>query len=247
MSATAGVPAPSRANAQTQGQALAQDHGDLARTVAALEEDIVLGRLHPRERLVEDTLMERFGVKRHVVREALSALDRMGLVERRRNVGALVRSFSVREVTELFALRALLETEAARQIRLPVEPARVQSLVAIQRAHDEAVARGDARGVYGSNLAFHEALFALADNRTLLQAITEYARRTHSIRFLSLASAEYRERSRLEHWKIIRALRAGKRDALVALCEAHLRPSRDVYLAAYPMAGEDGRGVELAR
>ena len=34
---------------------------DAAAIVRQLEEDIVLGRIHPRERLPEDTLMQRFG------------------------------------------------------------------------------------------------------------------------------------------------------------------------------------------
>lgn len=94
----------------------------LGAMVAALEEDVVFGRLHPRERLVEDDLMARFDVKRHVAREALAALDRMGLIERRKNVGALVRSFSTQEVQELYELRGMLEVEAARKIPLPVPP-----------------------------------------------------------------------------------------------------------------------------
>ncbi|MEF7613197.1 GntR family transcriptional regulator [Aquincola sp. MAHUQ-54] len=209
----------------------------LPQIVAALEEDIVFGRLHPRERLVEDSLMARFGVKRHVVRDALAALDRMGLVERRKNVGALVRSFSAREVTELYALRSLLETEAARLIPLPAGKAGVQALAEIQQAHDAAVAAGDARGVFRSNLAFHEALFSMAGHEVLQQAIAEYARRTHAIRFQSLVSAAYRERARLEHWKIIKALRKGDREALVALCAQHLLPSRDAYLAVQQSSG----------
>src|SRR5690606_8661346 len=90
-------------------------------TVAAmLEEDIVLGVIHPCQRLVEDELMARFSVKRHVVRDALAKLEQMGLVERRRNVGAMVRGFEPREVCELYELRTLLECEAMRRIPLPV-------------------------------------------------------------------------------------------------------------------------------
>ena len=64
------------------------------------------------------------------------------------------------------------------------------------------------------------------------QAIEEYARRTHPIRFGSLASPGYRERARQEHWAMIHALRDGDRDALMALCRDHLLPSRDAYLAS---------------
>lgn len=204
----------------------------LSAMVAALEEDVVFGRLHPRERLVEDELMERFDVKRHVVRDALATLDRMGLIERRKNVGALVRSFSVQAVQELYELRSLLETEAARRIVLPVAPQQLDRLVAIQQRHDQAVAEGDARRVFRANLAFHQELFGLTGNETLRKAIAEYARQTHPIRFASLVSASYRERARQEHWQMIDALRAGDRDSLVALCAEHLQPSRDAYLEA---------------
>ncbi|MGO4331408.1 GntR family transcriptional regulator [Cupriavidus sp. 2TAF22] len=204
----------------------------LSDMVATLEEDIVFGRLHPRERLVEDELMERFAVKRHVVRDALAALDRMGLIERRKNIGALVRSFSVQEVKELYEVRTMLETEAARRIDLEIVPSRIDHLIAIQRQHDAAVAAGDARTVFRVNLAFHRELFALCSNNTLQKAISEFARQTHPIRFASLVSAEYRERARKEHWLMIEALKEGDIDTLVTLCAGHLLPSRDAYLEA---------------
>lgn len=204
----------------------------LAAAVAALEEDIVFGRLHPRERLTEDELMARFDMKRHAVRQVLVELELLGVVERKRNVGAVVRAFSAREVMELYALREVLEVHAASLMPLPVPPARLAALIAVQREHDAAVADGDARRVFRSNQRFHRELFGLLDNAVLGQAIEEYARRTHPIRFGSLAAANYRERARQEHWAMIHALRDGDRTALMTLCREHLLPSRDAYLAS---------------
>ncbi len=59
-----------------------------------LEEDIVFGVFHPKERLTEEGLMARFGLKRHVVRNALSELDSIGLVVRVPNRGAYVRELT---------------------------------------------------------------------------------------------------------------------------------------------------------
>src|SRR5690349_17862471 len=84
--------------------------------VSHLEEDIVLGYLHPRERLVEDALIERFGAKRHAVREALARLERLGLVERQPNRGAMVRALTPRGVEEIYAVREILELAAAREV-----------------------------------------------------------------------------------------------------------------------------------
>lgn len=205
----------------------------MAAMTATLEEDIIFGRLHPRERLIEEELMQRFGVKRYVVREVLATLDRMGLIERRKNIGALVRSFTTKEVAELYAVRALLETESARLIPLPLPEASFSRLVEIQERHDGAVLAGSPPRVFRSNLAFHQALFELTGNETLQRAITEYARQTHPIRFSALVAANYREKARSEHWRMIDALRAGDRETLVALCAEHLLPSRDAYLTAH--------------
>jgi len=215
------------------------DGGDaMQQVVETLEEDIVFGRLHPRERLTEDALMARFGLKRHVVRQALAELELMGVVERRRNAGALVRAFDAHEVVELYALREVLECHAAALIAMPVPPQRLQALIDVQQRHDAAVAADDARAVFRINQQFHRELFALSDNGVLQQAIGEYARRTHPIRFGSLAAAAYRERARQEHWAMIEALREGRRDDLVALCRRHLLPSRDAYLAAERARGQ---------
>ncbi|MDH0735640.1 GntR family transcriptional regulator [Achromobacter spanius] len=200
--------------------------------VAALEEDIVFGRLHPRERLTEDELMARFSMKRHAVRQVLTELELLGVVEKKRNVGAVVRAFSAREVMELYALREVLEVHAASQMPLPVPEARLAALVMVQREHDAAVADGDARRVFRSNQRFHREFFGLLDNAVLGQAIEEYARRTHPIRFGTLVAPAYRERARQEHWAMIQALRAGDRDALMTICRDHLLPSRDAYLAS---------------
>src|SRR5450631_4064783 len=68
---------PDEAAAASRGQSMELV---VAAIVAQLEEDIVLGYVHLRERLVEDALMERFSAKRYAVREALAQLARLGLV-----------------------------------------------------------------------------------------------------------------------------------------------------------------------
>src|SRR5271170_6052936 len=92
----------------------------LTTVVSSLEKDIVLGRLHPRERLIEDELMRRFGAKRHVVRRGLADLEQMGIVERVPNRGAMVRAYREDEIQQLYVLRNLLEGHAALLIPMPL-------------------------------------------------------------------------------------------------------------------------------
>jgi DNA-binding GntR family transcriptional regulator len=67
------------------------------------------------ERLREEKLAAFFQVSRTPIREALQELAAVGLVELRPNCGALVASFGPREIEEMYEVRALLESEAARQ------------------------------------------------------------------------------------------------------------------------------------
>lgn len=205
-----------------------------ARDIAEkLEEDVVFGYLHPRERLVEDELCTRFSATRHVVRQALVELENMGLIERRRNVGALVKSYTDKEVTDLYVVRDILETSAASQINFPVPADRIEELVNIQHTHDAAADSGDLRAAFHANIAFHQCLFAMTNNPTLCAAIEDFARRAHVVRFLSMTEPRFLQKARDDHWQIIFALRAQDRAALVTLCRDHLLPSRDAYLDQY--------------
>ena len=201
--------------------------------VARLEEDIVLGLIHPRERLVEDELMARFDIKRHVVRHVLASLEAMGLVERRRNVGALVRAYTSQEVRDLYAVRELLEAECARLIQMPADTDRLARLVAVQKSHDQAVDAGDQRRAFRANEVFHQTLFGLADNPVLVNAIQHHAKRAHVVRFVSLTRRAALQQAREEHWAMIDALRSGERERLITLCRDHLGPSRDIYIETY--------------
>ncbi|WP_207390860.1 GntR family transcriptional regulator [Phytopseudomonas dryadis] len=203
------------------------------RVVDTLEEEIVLGFLHPRERLVEDELLSRFQLKRHVVRQVLVELERMGLVERKRNVGALVKAYSVEEVEHLYAVRELLESHGVAMIRLPLPAERLEPLIEVQRQHDAAVAAGDLRRTFRLNVTFHRELFSLSDNPVLVEAIQAHAQRAHSIRASTMVMPQQLERARLEHWQIIEALGSGDRERLMTLCRDHLKPSRDAYIEAY--------------
>src|SRR6266851_6460450 len=115
----------------------------LAKLVKAIKFDIIFGRLRPRERLIEDELVEHFGVSRHVVRAAFVELERLGIVVRRPNRGAVVRDHSVREIDDLYDMLAHLLKEAA--MRMPMPPSRdvIADLDSLHKNYCEAVARED--------------------------------------------------------------------------------------------------------
>lgn len=198
--------------------------------LATLEEDIVFGRLLPRERLLEHDLLARFGLKRHVVRQVLLELEHMGLVERKKNIGALVKSYTIKEVIDLYAVREIIETNCVRRIAMPVPAAKLDQLIEIQKQHDIAAANSDLHVAFRVNITFHKTLFALSDNPMLTDLISEAAQRAHIIRSLTLTTPHYLEKSRQDHWNMIDALKNGDHERLATLCREHLIPSRDAYI-----------------
>lgn len=193
-----------------------------------LEEDIVLGRIHPRERLPEDALMQRFGTKRHVIRRALQELAMTGVLEHVPNKGAQVRAFTEAQVRDLYELRELLETSAASLIPLPLTAADLTRLRAAQAAHDAAQ---DPAAIFRANLAFHRTLFALCPNAFLVEALEAASARAHGIRFAALRDPAAVRAAREQHHAMIAAAEHGHRDDLVQLCREHLPASRAAYLA----------------
>src|SRR5690242_17465200 len=79
-----------------------------------LRQAIIAGRLEPGARLTERELTEMMGVSRTVVREALRQLESEGLIENIPNKGPVVRTLSLDEARDLYAVRAVLEGFAAR-------------------------------------------------------------------------------------------------------------------------------------
>jgi DNA-binding GntR family transcriptional regulator len=198
-----------------------------------IEEDIVLGRRQPRERLVEQDLCDLFQTHRGDVRLALFELEKKGLVERIPNRGALVRGLTPLEVREIYAVREELELMAVRIIPFPVGHGDIERLEELQRQHSTAVAAGDLLTVFYSNLSFHQVLFGLCGNACLIETIDLLAQKVYGIRSYANAFPESLDRARRDHLDMIKALRGSRRDDLMALTQRHLKASPDAYIKAY--------------
>ena len=198
-----------------------------------IEEDIVLGRRQPRERLIEQDLGDLFHTHRGDVRLALFELEKKGLVERIPNRGAMVRGLTPLEVREIYAVREELEVMAVRIIPFPVAPADIARLEELQRQHAKAIAAGEMLTVFYSNLRFHQVLYGLCGNACLIETIDLLAQKVYGIRSYANAFPESLDRARRDHLDMIKALRNARRDELIALTRRHLRPSPEAYIKAY--------------
>ena len=199
----------------------------------SIEEDIVLGRRQPRERLVEQDLSDLFHTHRGDVRLALFELEKKGLVERIPNRGAMVRGLTPSEVKEIYAVREEVEVMAVRIIPFPVSTADIARFEELQGQHAKAIANCEMLTVFYSNLRFHQALFGLCGNACLIETIDLLAQKVYGIRSYANAFPEQLDRARRDHLDMIRALRDSQREELIALTRRHLKPSPQAYIQAY--------------
>ncbi len=205
--------------------------------VNALREAIIFGRYRPRERLVEEELTERYGATRHSLRSAFAELSHMGLVERRPHKGVVIRDFSIQELEELYDMRIILQSEAARRIPLPANSDFISELRRINAGYLAALENGDKEESSRINTAFHETLFGACGNRFLSDAINQFWLRTTPIHWYVLGNSNHLRNSHRDHAEMIDALAAGDQAKLVDVCRTHILPA----LEAYRRVHGDGR------
>jgi DNA-binding GntR family transcriptional regulator len=207
-----------------------------AEVIRRLEEDIIFGRFAPGSRLVEDTLMARYGASRHFVRQGLFQLERQGIVLREKNIGATVRFYSSEEVRQIYEVREMLTRQAALMIALPAPPALIEQLAELQRQYCLKADAKDLRGIHETNDAFHLKLFSACGNPYLVRSLQDYMNLTLPMRAKNLADSEGLALSRRQHEFMIELLRGRDNWALAQLCVDHMQFSKSDYLGR--IAGE---------
>jgi len=218
---------------QVRDMPRSREHPTAEIIATSLEEDIVLGRRHPRERLVEQDLCDRFNTHRGDVRLALFELEKKGIIQRIPNRGAIVRDLTPNEVMEIYAVREEVEVMAARILPFPVGERDLTELEELQATHSAAIDNDDMLTVFYANLHFHQTLFGLCGNACLIETIKLLERQVYGIRFYANAFPEALDHARRDHVDMIKALRAARRDDLIDLTRHHLKPSPQAYIRAY--------------
>lgn len=226
-----------RARAQPPEAADTKPEQGLAHAIAEqLKALIHGGEVAPGERLNEAALALRMGTSRGPIREAIRILTGIGLVTAVPNRGVFVRQISVREMLEIYELRALLFGHAAEQAAEHLDAAHRAELEDLLAQMDAACAAGDGTRYYTVNLRFHTLLLELGGNRRAQQAYDDYVKELHLFRRRYFDSATNMRRSNLEHRQIVEAIVAGAKARARTLAQKHVLEGRQRLLATLDTA-----------
>lgn len=158
--------------------------------LAKIRQAIISGHFQAGDRLVERHLCEQLGVSRTVVREVIRYLEAEGLIENLPKKGPIVAVLTWQVAGQIYAIRMLLEQEAARDCARAASDQDKrelhQKLLRIAKAsHDH----DDIERVEASQ-AFYEALFAIAKHHIAWEIVQRLNSRISRLRALTLRSPE---------------------------------------------------------
>lgn len=193
--------------------------------VRRLLREMFEGRWAGGDRLVETELAERFGVSRTPVREAISELTAVGLVELRPNCGAVMRPFGPRQIEDIYDVRGLLEGEATRLACNRVDAREVKHLTSTFKQLLAERKRDDdwSRRAWAVDRAMHELLATACGNRRLAEEIARYGRFAQVIREVVGNRSHAQEDAIRAHLEILKALASKRPNASADAMRKHIR------------------------
>lgn len=137
--------------------------------------------MRPGERMPsERDLATQYAVSRPTLRDRLSRLESMGIVERRGGAGTFVKGLSPKNFTEtltvgmlasgmtlssLQIVRVALERQAAREAARAANPVKIAYMAAAVQRMDRSE---DPDELYGADVAFHRAMFDASESPSLV-------------------------------------------------------------------------------
>jgi DNA-binding GntR family transcriptional regulator len=201
------------------------------RAYDSIKEAILSLQVRPGELLGIGDLADQLGVSRTPVRDALIRLESDGLVEIVARKGALVTHMREEDVREIYELRVLLESYAARLATPLLSSVDVKRLELNLAQAEQALGSGDDLAAAELGRTVHNALIEKVRNgrfQTWLESLeVQY---TRSRRFVALIPHRA-WKSHQEHAAIVRAVAAGDAEGAAEAMRNHLVSVQDDLLA----------------
>lgn len=201
-----------------------------------IEKAILGGEIPPGKRVNENLLATRFGTSRGPVREALRALEGLGLVELIPNRGVFIRQPAVEEAIEIYDVRTVLFGLAGKLLAARVTDAEIARLKGYLEQMEAAARSRDFDRYYPLNLAFHEFIIDACGNATLAAQYRGLVKKLHLFRARSLVQGGGLEVSNSEHREMVEAVAARDPERAQRAHSDHVARAKARLLAAYQKA-----------
>ncbi|MES2281655.1 MAG: GntR family transcriptional regulator [Pseudomonadota bacterium] len=171
-----------------------------------LRQRIFNRELVPGSWIDELKLAEEYGISRTPLREALKVLATEGLVTMKVRRGAYVTEVNEKDLTDVYHLLSLLESDAAGVVAANATAAQLKQLQDLHNQLEKAV--GNREKFFQINEEFHMRLLEIANNRWRDQMVADLRKVMKLNRHNSLLKSGRIEESLAEHRAIMQAIAA---------------------------------------
>jgi DNA-binding GntR family transcriptional regulator len=203
---------------------------DFQELITRMENMILTGAFQPRERLVELKLSEDLGVSRFWIRDAFKILETKGLIKIAPYKGAVVCDLDEQEIEDIFEVRIELDALATRKAAENIKKSDINFLKRMAKQFEDSVRRGDFGEMISANENFHDYIYELSKNPTLVKIIEQLKARGHILRYHAWSSTDTIQRILKEHRLFIKGFQSNDVELLDDLARRHIGYSKDSYL-----------------
>lgn len=185
----------------------------------ALRQRIFQRELEPGSWIDELKIAEEYGISRTPLREALKVLAAEGLVTMKVRRGAYVTEVSEKDLTDVYHMLSLLESDAAGCVAAQATAAQLTELQALHDALESAI--DNRESFFDLNEQFHMRLLDIADNRWRNQMVADLRKVMKLNRHNSLLKTGRVQESLKEHQDLMKAIASRNTANAVACMKKH--------------------------
>jgi len=202
------------------------------RAYRAIRRRILDGAYDSHEFLREQSLARTLEISRTPVREALRRLVSEGWIEQIPHCGARVVEWTREDAEEVFELRGILESHAARRAATRMDTSNWDRLAELVDAMEAlaASAQPDAReDIAPLNDEFHRIILESAGSPRLQRLVSAIVQTPMTTRSFQRYDAQEMARSMSQHRDILRAIHEGDGTWAAATMRAHILAARPAH------------------
>ncbi|HEU4668465.1 MAG TPA: GntR family transcriptional regulator [Arthrobacter sp.] len=195
-----------------------------------LKRKILTLELKPGERLYEPAMASALQVSRTPLREAIRRLISEDLLEQQPTGGVLVPVLDAAVISELYEVRAAIESLMARNACIKATAADTEALHAILARNAALVEFADDAMQQG--MALHAKLAAIAGNSWARRFHDQVSSQMERYRHFTNSTQERRDQALAQHRTLVDAVAGGNPDQAAKTAFEHVMGARDAALKA---------------
>ncbi|MBV9593391.1 MAG: GntR family transcriptional regulator [Actinobacteria bacterium] len=209
------------------------------KVVAAVREAISVGALAPGQRLTEREMMERTGVSRTSIREALRQLRTLGLVEEAPRGGLQVAMLDRTTIEHIYEVRSAIESVVAELFTIRATDEEVAEFIAAGGFNRKAVPPPKDQISITETSAADQVLMRGARNPLLGEIIAPFHVRIQWLRNLSMSMPGRWLAARAEMEEVADAVQRRKPDQAAKATRRHIAAAQQSALLALSQSEAD--------